>query len=61
MEHPTGRPVVSALPEKGDSVLLRRGVLRIDTATGETWVLNEYIDTSSIIEAKYDREWVRID
>ena len=48
-------------PRKGDGVIRRGGVFRIDTATGETWVLDERIDTSSIIEVKYDREWVRID
>ena len=46
---------------KDDSVVLRGGIFRIDTATGDTWVLREHIDTSSVIEDKYEREWVLID
>jgi hypothetical protein len=46
---------------KDDSTVLRGGVFRIDTATGDTWVLTEHIDTSSVVEDKYDREWVLID
>jgi hypothetical protein len=53
--------VGEGLPDKGDGIILRRGFFRLDTATGRTWVLNEYIDTSSIIETEYDMEWVPID
>ena len=53
--------VGAGLPGKGDETLPRRGVFRIDTATGETWVLIERIDKSSVVEDKYDREWVSID
>lgn len=53
--------VGQGLTRKEDSVILRGGVFRIDTATGDTWVLTERIDTSSVIEDKYEREWVLID
>jgi hypothetical protein len=46
---------------KDDSVILRGGIFRIDTATGDTWILKEHIDTSSVVEDKHDREWVLID
>ena len=46
---------------KDDSVILRGGIFRIDTATGDTWILKEHIDTSSVVEDRHDREWVLID
>jgi hypothetical protein len=46
---------------KDDDSVLRGAVFRIDTATGDTWILKEHIDTSSVVEDKYQREWVLID
>ena len=53
--------VGQGLLRKADSAVLRGGVFRIDTATGDTWILTERIDTSSVVEDKYEREWVLID
>jgi len=53
--------VGTGMPGKGDGIVPRRGIFRIDTATGDTWVLIEHIDTTSVIEDKYDRQWVSID
>jgi hypothetical protein len=39
----------------------RTGIFKIDTVTGQTWVYREVIDTQSIIEDQYVREWIPID
>jgi hypothetical protein len=49
------------LPDNDDVVLLRGGVFKIDTATGQTWMLSERVNTGSIIAPSYDRKWVTID
>lgn len=53
--------VGEGLPGVDDSFLVRRGVFRIDTATGRTWVLKERIDTSSVVDLSIEMEWVAID
>jgi hypothetical protein len=39
----------------------RAGVFRIDTTTGQTWVLVEEVDTGSIIDDTIDRRWQPIE
>jgi hypothetical protein len=53
--------VGKGLPDKDDALIVRRGVFRIDTATGDTWVLKERIDTSSVVADHIEMEWVLID
>ena len=52
--------VGSGQPGKDDVHVGRMSVFRIDTATGETWILNERVDTQTIISNEYEREWERI-
>lgn len=49
------------LPDKDDLYVARTSVFKIDTVTGQTWVLNERVNTTSIISNEYEREWVPID
>ena len=48
------------LPDKDDVYLGKMSVFRIDTVTGETWILEERVNTESIIANEYEREWERI-
>jgi hypothetical protein len=49
------------LPGNDDVVLSRGGVFKIDTVTGQTWMLSERVSTGSIIAPGYDRKWVAIE
>ena len=49
------------LPDKDDVYLGKMSVFKIDTVTGETWILEERVNTESIISNEYEREWKRID
>jgi len=53
--------VGQGLPKNEDVVVGRGGVFKIDTATGQTWILSERMDTQSIIAPEFDRKWVPID
>jgi hypothetical protein len=46
---------------KGDVYVNRMSAFKIDTVTGETWILNERINTQSVISNDYEREWERIE
>jgi hypothetical protein len=53
--------VGQGLPGKDDTMVTRGGIFKIDTMTGETWVLTERIDTQSIIDDEITRRWEPID
>ncbi len=60
----TGRlqtAVGAGLPGKDDVYTARTGVFKIDTVTGQTWILSERVNTQSIVSNEYEREWQRID
>lgn len=51
----------SGPPDKDDVYVGRMRVLKIDTVTGETWVLRERINTMSVISNESEWEWVKVD
>jgi len=53
--------VGSGPPDKDDVYVGRVSVLKIDTVTGESWILSERVNTQSVISNEYEREWERID
>ena len=53
--------VGQGLSKNEDVVVGRAGVFKIDTTTGQTWVLSERMDTQSIIAPEFTRKWVPID
>jgi|GEM_PF-2871005 len=51
----------SGPPDKDDVYVGRMRVLKLDTVTGETWVLDERINTISVISNESEWEWVKVD
>jgi hypothetical protein len=49
------------LPSNDDVLLSRGGVFKIDTVTGQTWMLSERINTGSIIAPVSERKWLPLD
>jgi hypothetical protein len=49
------------LPSNDDVFLTRAGVFKIDTVTGQTWMLTERMNTGSIIAPVSERKWVPLD
>ena len=51
----------SGMPSKDDVYVGRMSVIKVDTVTGETWVLSERINTMSVVSNESEWEWVPID
>jgi hypothetical protein len=49
------------LPSNDDVFLTRAGVFKIDTVTGQTWMLSERMNTGSIIAPVSERKWLPLD
>ena len=53
--------VGSGPPDKNDLYVGRASVIKIDTVTGDTWILRERINTQSVISNEFEWEWVSLD
>ena len=53
--------VGSGPADKDDVYVGRMSAFKIDTVTRETCILNERINTQSVISNDYEREWERIE
>jgi hypothetical protein len=53
--------VGSGPPDKDDLYVGRVSVIKIDTVTGETWILRERINTQSVISNEFEWDWVSLD
>ncbi|HVP57782.1 MAG TPA: hypothetical protein VMU02_06765 [bacterium] len=48
-------------PSNEDVLSTRGGIFKIDTVTGQTWMLNERVNTGSIIAPTSERKWLPLD